>query len=224
MLTEGFQVISDGLAAVTDRNRSFLTVSCGLAFAARFLVPRLVKWTAEHPDIEIRLVTTSRLVDFHREEIDVAIRFGKGDWPHQRTEKIADQPVQLVYAPELGEQFSDGAELKSLSLIVDEQSLVDWYDWANATDNPPLDPSRHPRIHVPDASLAYEAAISGQGLWLAWPALTHDAVKSGSLNVHPASYWKAGLGYWTVSTPTRWRREPVRRFRAWLRETYSATQ
>ncbi len=218
-LTEGFQVISDGLSAVADRPQSFLTVSCGLAFAARFLVHRLVHWTAEHPDVEIRLVTTSRRVEFDREDIDIAVRFGKGSWPNVKTEKIADQPIELVCAPRLGQAFTAPETDSPIPLIVDEQSLVTWSQWSENIGDDLLEPSRHPKVRVPDASLAYEAAVSGQGLWLAWPILTQDAVASGMLTRPDVPRWDAGLGFWAVSTPSRWRRPHVREFRAWLRRT-----
>ncbi|WP_295814368.1 LysR substrate-binding domain-containing protein [uncultured Nitratireductor sp.] len=221
-LTEGFQTISDGLAAIADQPNPSITVSCGLAFAARFLVPRLISWNAKHPDTELLLATTNRLVDFDREDIDVAIRFGAGDWPQSRAEKIADQPIELVCAPELARTFQTETDKSSLPLIVDEQSQFTWAQWSDDTGAGCLEPSVHPHIRVPDASLAYEAAVSGQGLWLAWPALTHDAVAAGKLTRIPIPQWHAGFGYWAVSTPARWRRPQVRNFRAWLREAYGA--
>ncbi len=221
-LTEGFQVISDGLAEISAKPRPLLTVSCGLAFAARFLVPRLVNWNAEHPDTEIRLVTTSRLVDFDREDIDIAIRFGKGEWPDVKTEKIVDQSIELVCTPGLSKALLTQATASEVPLIVDEQSLVSWAQWSSSVGGKHLDPSRHPVVRVPDASLSYEAAVSGQGLWLAWPVLTRDAVASGILVRPDIPRWDANLGYWAVSTASRWRRPQVRKFRAWLHQTCAA--
>ena len=55
-----------------------LTVSTMPSFAAKWLVPRLGSFREQHPDIDVRIAASERLVDFNREDVDVAIRFGSG--------------------------------------------------------------------------------------------------------------------------------------------------
>lgn len=214
-LTQAFRGLTDAVEAVMrPTHQGRLTVSCGLAFAARFLVPRLTDWTARHADIEIRLVTTDRLVDFDRDDIDVAVRFGAGDWPGLRAECLARQPFQPVCTPAVARQLRGPRTGARIALIEDALSLVDWARWADATRV--LKISDRPLHRLPDAALAYEAAIAGQGLWLGWPVLYADALADGRLVLPFEAPYDAGVGYWLATTPVRWRRPAVKHFRDWL--------
>ncbi len=213
-LTQAFQGLTDAVEAVMQPAQGLLTVSCGLAFAARFLVPRLTDWSARHPDIEIRLVTTNRLVEVDRDDVDIAVRFGAGDWPALRSECLARQPFQPVCTPAVARALRGARSGARVALIEDQLSLVDWSRWAAATGA--LDIAGRPLHRLPDAALAYEAAISGQGLWLGWPVLYADALADGRLVVPFAAPYDAGIGYWLATTPVRWRRPAVKRFRDWL--------
>lgn len=216
-LSEGFQRIAAAVAEATAQERGTVTVTCGLAFAAKWLVPRLVGLAARHPELEVRLVTTSRLVEFDREDIDLGIRFGRGRWPGLKAELVAPQPLIPVASPEVAAALADPSAGVAVPLIEDEQSLFGWDAWLAAGG--PTDLAAHPRRRFPDASLAVEAALTGHGVWLAWPLLVDDALHSGRLvRAFPDSI-DAGLGYWLVSTPARWRRPEVARFRGWLTGT-----
>lgn len=216
-LSEGFQRIAAAVAEATAQERGAVTVTCGLAFAAKWLVPRLVGLAARHPELEVRLVTTSRLVEFDREDIDLGIRFGRGRWPGLKADLVAPQPLIPVASPAIAAALADPAAGPVVPLIEDEQSLFGWDAWLAAGGPAAL--AGHPRRRFPDASLAVEAALAGHGVWLAWPLLVDDALQSGRLvRAFPDSI-DAGLGYWLVSTPARWRRPEVARFRRWIMET-----
>ena len=81
-LSEGFRRLT---AAVTELERNqregVLTVSMLSTLAMRWFMPRLPQFQTEHPEIEVRISTTTRMVDLEREDIDMAIRHGGGDWP-----------------------------------------------------------------------------------------------------------------------------------------------
>ncbi|MGK9230840.1 LysR family transcriptional regulator [Inquilinus limosus] len=215
-LSEGFQRIAAAVEEATARERGTVTVTCGLAFAAKWLVPRLVGLAARHPDLEVRLVTTSRLVEFDREDVDLGIRFGRGRWPGLKTELLAPQPLLAVATPSVAAALDDPDRAAAVPLIEDEQSLFGWDDWLAAGGPGAL--AAHPRRRFPDASLAVEAALAGHGVWMAWPLVVEDALQSGRLVRALPGTIEAGLGYWLVSTPARWRRPDVARFRSWLAE------
>ena len=217
-LSEGFQRIAAAVAEATAQERGTVTVTCGLAFAAKWLVPRLVGLAARHPELEVRLVTTSRLVEFDREDIDLGIRFGRGRWPGLKAELVAPQPLIPVASPSIAAVLADS----SVPLIEDEQTLFGWDAWLAAggpATGGPAALAGHPRRRFPDASLAVEAALAGHGVWLAWPLLVDEALQSGRLVRAFPDRIDAGLGYWLVSTPARWRRPEVARFRSWLTGT-----
>ena len=221
-LSEGFQRIAAAVAEATAQERGTVTVTCGLAFAAKWLVPRLVGLAARHPELEVRLVTTSRLVEFDREDIDLGIRFGRGRWPGLKAELVAPQLLIPVASPAIAAALADPAASQGVPLIEDEQSLFGWDDWLAAggpATGGPAALAVHPRRRFPDASLAVEAALAGHGVWLAWPLLVDEALQSGRLVRAFPDRIDAGLGYWLVSTPARWRRPEVARFRGWLTST-----
>lgn len=226
-LSEGFQRIAAAVAEATAQERGTVTVTCGLAFAAKWLVPRLVGLAARHPELEVRLVTTSRLVEFDREDIDLGIRFGRGRWPGLKAELVAPQPLLPVASPAIAAALADPERTATVPLIEDEQALFGWDAWlaagGPATGGPaaggPAALAGHPRRRFPDASLAVEAALAGHGVWLAWPLLVDEALQSGRLVRAFPDRIDAGLGYWLVSTPARWRRPEVARFRSWLTST-----
>ncbi|KGM30443.1 LysR substrate-binding domain-containing protein, partial [Inquilinus limosus] len=141
--------------------------------------------------------------------------FGRGRWPGLKAELVAPQPLIPVASPEVAAALADPA--RAVPLIEDEQSLFGWDAWLAMGG--PADLAGHPRRRFPDASLAVEAALAGHGIWLAWPLLVDDALRSGRLVRAFPETIDAGLGYWLVSTPARWRRPEVARFRGWLRES-----
>ena len=103
MLSEGL----DHLAEVTERLRAHgagntLTISVSPSFGAMWLVPRLDRFYAQHPEIEIRLDGTDRRVDVARGEADLAIRYGTGPWPGLEARMLLATPVVAVAAPGAG--------------------------------------------------------------------------------------------------------------------------
>ena len=112
-LSEGFQRIAAAVAEATAQERGTVTVTCGLAFAAKWLVPRLVGLAARHPELEVRLVTTSRLVEFDREDIDLGIRFGRGRWPGLKAELVAPQPLIPVASPSIAAVLADSRSVSA---------------------------------------------------------------------------------------------------------------
>jgi LysR family glycine cleavage system transcriptional activator len=219
-LADAFQRIAVAVTETTAQDRSSVTVTCGLAFAARWLVPRLVGLAARHPELEVRLVTTSRLVEFDREDVDLGIRFGRGRWPGLRAELATPQPLFPVCTPAIAAELQDPARAGTVPLIEDELSLFGWDAWAAAGGTGAF--AGHPRRRFPDASLAVEAALAGHGLCLAWPLLVAEALQAGRLVRPLAGSIDAGLGYWLVSTPARWRRPQVVRFRRWITDSIGA--
>src|ERR1700730_6839521 len=94
-----------------------LTVSSMTTILMTWLVPRLPRFQEAHPEIDVRLMTTQRLVDFAREDVDVAIRFGNGRWPGVKVERMFGE----VLTPLCGKRFIEGikspADLRDLPLI-----------------------------------------------------------------------------------------------------------
>ncbi|MGI9355850.1 MAG: LysR family transcriptional regulator, partial [Rhizobiaceae bacterium] len=81
-----------------------LVVSSGPAFAAKWLAPRVYKFVDQHPDIELRIAAGLKLTDFNVDEVDIALRFGGGDYPGLFVEPLFDEAVLPLASPEYVER------------------------------------------------------------------------------------------------------------------------
>ena len=98
-VSEAFDALRAAFASIDDDARGVLTISAVPAFAANWLAPRIGAFQLRHPDIAVRMSTTNRLVDFAREEVDAALRAGRGDWPGSRRAPAVPVPVHAAVQP-----------------------------------------------------------------------------------------------------------------------------
>src|SRR5687767_13100727 len=91
-----FDAIDRGLKRLKHRRDDTLTVSTMPRIATGWLVPRLPRFVAAHPEIELNIQSSIDLVDFERDAVDVAIRFGRGQWPGVHAELLFDEYIQPV--------------------------------------------------------------------------------------------------------------------------------
>ncbi|MBN9024014.1 MAG: LysR family transcriptional regulator, partial [Rhizobiales bacterium] len=177
-LQAGFRSIAEALALIDADQRGMLTITTAPTFAARWLVQRLGRFTRDHPDIEIRFVATTDVIDLARSDVDCAIRLGRGAWPGVAAEPLTPQPFFPVCAPAWRDQLRRPADLASVPVIADEGTMVDWDAWFLATGEAPV------KLTGPsytDPVLALEAALAGQGVMLAWQMVVADALAAGRL-------------------------------------------
>ena len=217
---QGFRALADGIGAIEESHRGTLTLTAAPAFAARWLVPRLGRFTREHPEIEIRFAASVALVDLNHSDIDCAIRLGKGDWPDVEAEKLLAQPFFPVAAPEWAGRLRAPADLATVPIIHDEGTMVAWGDWFRAAG---LEMKELAGPRFSDPILAIEAAMAGQGVMLAWDMVVADALALGRL-VRPFDIAvESCLAYWFVTTAASTRSRKVRLFRDWLKREIAAT-
>lgn len=213
-LSGGFAQLQDGLAALVGTDDGVLNVTVGSVFASRWLIWRVNKFSALYPGIEIRLNVTGAMLDLGRSDIDCAIRYGDGNWPGVSASLIGGKAYQPVCAPSLRERLRTPADLRTVPVIVDQTTMLDWPLWLRAAGLDPATTFTGPVYS--DASLAFDAAISEQGVLLAADMMSADAVSDGRL-IRPFEQPVEGArGYYLATA--KGRREPakVRLFREWL--------
>ncbi|RWM09922.1 MAG: LysR family transcriptional regulator [Mesorhizobium sp.] len=108
-------------------------------FASRWLIPRLATFLSDHPDIEIRLETRTLPFDITRERFDIAIHFGKADWPDARMTKLFDEEMLPVASPKFRDTHmaTEPARLAKaplLHLITRESAWIDWFAMNKISD------------------------------------------------------------------------------------------
>ncbi len=212
-----FDQLYDATRRLTESEaRGKLTVSALPSLAARWLVPRLGRFRAAHPDIDIRLAPATHLVDFAREDVDVAIRYGRGQYPGLRVDRLMTEDIMPVCSPALitGPQpLKEPADLKHHTLLHDE-GHGEWRTWLLAAGVEDVDPTRGTVFM--DSGMLIEAAATGQGVALARGALAADDLASGRL-VRPFEIKvPAEYAYYVVCPEATADQPKVAAFRDWL--------
>lgn len=213
-LREGFDRIAQAVQRVGQAcGGGALTVSLMTTFALGWLVPRLPRFQAAHPDIDVRLTTTQRIIDFAREDVDVAIRYGVGQWPGLRTDKLFDDYLTPLCAPSVAPRLKTPADLKGLPLLTTTVGPDEWSAWLAAAGLPGFE--RTSGAAFDSTLIALQAAIQGVGIAIGDPYFFADDIAAGRL-VQPfklvVNYGKA---YWFVSPEAAADRPKVQAFRNW---------
>ena len=212
------------LAAATDRlvardRTGTLTVSALSSFAATWLVPRLKRFRELHPDIDVRLSASDHLVDFAREDVDVAVRYGRGDWPGLCVERLLTEDIFPVCSPKLLEgahPLRRPQDLGHHTLLHDEMR-ISWRMWLLAAGVEGVDPDRGPSFN--HSSMVIEAAVDGQGVALGRSVLVDAELASARLVKPFEISLPAEYAYYIVCPDASAERPKVRAFRDWLVRT-----
>jgi LysR family glycine cleavage system transcriptional activator len=200
--------------------RAKLTISVLPSFAARWLVPRLGRFREAYPDIDVRLTPSVQLVDFTRDDVDVAIRYGKGRYPGLRADRLMTEEIFPVCSPALlrgPHPLKRPQDLKHQVLLHDEIGAHgDWRAWLLAAGVEGVDPTRGPVLT--DSALVVQAAVAGQGVALARSALIQDDLASGRL-VRPFELsLRPEFAYYIVCPRATAEQPKIAAFRNWLLE------
>jgi DNA-binding transcriptional LysR family regulator len=213
-LTQGFSTLAGALETLRGNEEHVLTVTMGSVFASRWLIWRIARFSAAHPSIEVRLVVTGNMIDLAHSDIDCGIRFGAGHWPGVVAERIVEGRYSPVAAPPVAARLTSLADLAAAPVIHDTQSMLPWAPWLEAAG---LDPAlTFPGPTYDDPALAFDAAISEQGLLMTVDLMAADAISDGRLvRPFPISV-DTPLGYWFVTAEGRREPKKTRLFREWL--------
>ncbi|MEM7406039.1 MAG: transcriptional regulator GcvA [Pseudomonadota bacterium] len=223
-LGAGFGKLAEGVQELrTHRDSRLLTVSVSPSFGAMWLVPRLDRFRRKHPDIEIRIDGTDRRVDLLRDQADVAIRYGPGDYEGARVDYLFGQHNTPVCSPVLLEgrhRLQHPRDLRHHTLLHVEwkDAEASWRMWLLAAGLHEVDPNRGPRFSM--ESMAIQAALDGQGVALVGDKLVADELASGRL-VQPFEEALSRLltfGYYLLCPHVAVSPGRVSAFRDWLVE------
>jgi len=238
MLTEAGQAyarpVREALEKLGDASRTLrsreqtgsLTVSVMPSFAAKFLVPRLGGFRRAHPDIDVRISASERLVDFGREDVDVAIRYGRGNWPGLRVDRLVRENIFPVCSPQLRAgppPIDTPADLLQHTLMHDsdwpESMWVRWLAVAGVKVE-----QLKPSLSFNYSSLMIQAAIDGLGIALAQEAYVRDDLANGRL-VRPFEIdLPSDYAHYLVTPETTAERPKVKAFREWLLAEITASE
>lgn len=220
-LGAGFRELAQAVALADETSECTLVVSVAPAFASKWLLPRLSRHFARHPNVLLRIDASGRIADLGHSDIDIGIRMGDGKWPGVRAELLLAQEVFPVCAPSIAARLKSIQDLAQTCAITDERSMISWDSWFEAAGVKPVTFLKGARFT--DPMLCLESAIAGHGVMLAWQLLTADALADGRLVAPFGVRAESGLGYWLVTSASKSESRKVRDFKAWIREEIEAT-
>ena len=211
----------DRIALGTERllqrqNAGVLTVSTSPDFAAKWLVHRLGHFAEAHPEIDLRVSATLHHVDFAREEVDLAVRHGDGNWPGLETVRLSSEQLFAVCSPKLltgRRRLSKPSDILKYPLI-HMDSRADWAKWLQAADLEGADVIHGPVLNR--ASMVIDAAINGQGIALARTTLSAwDLINDRLVRPFPETL-RLSKTYWIICPKATAALPKIVTFRDWL--------
>ena len=216
---DGFEALTAAWRAARRlSDSSSLTVTAGPGFTAKWLAPRLFLFAQENPDIDLRFSASLKIMDFARDEEDVAIRFGPGVDEGLFSRRLIREWMTPMVAPSLAEGLREPADLTRLPLLHQDDIAFlrpnrDWSAWFAAAG---VTPPEAKGTRFSQADHAVNAALSGAGALLGRGSLTETHLREGRL-VMPfrLTLW-AGGDYRIVCPHGNETRPAVARFIDWV--------
>ena len=203
-------------------NPNILNVSLRPYFAVKWLSPRLSRFWARHPEIELRLIHTNLAVNFNNDRADLAIEWSSGD--RMGTKQILLIPGELtpVFSPQMvgADKIKTARDLLNHTLLreTDHDSWKDWFESVGENYQKPPH-----TLFIDDSNVRYQSALDGQGIELSCRSLITDDVKSGKL-LSPFKQSVNNFSYYLVEPDDRKPSDATGKFTDWLIDEVNSQQ
>jgi LysR family glycine cleavage system transcriptional activator len=213
--TEAMLLLRRALTDLSDADEGVLSITTLATLASQWLAPRLGAFQVANAGLAVRVDTSSQILDLARDNFDVGVRAGSGDWPGIEAARLMPGVFTPLCTPELAASLdlTDPSRLIEAARIGDDKEWAAWFAAAGVrTGAAP----RAARLRADFQALEVAAALGGQGVALASPILYAREISAGLLVQPFAELVELSPGYW-VAWPTDRRRSPkIVRFREWL--------
>jgi LysR family glycine cleavage system transcriptional activator len=228
LLREGFDQLQRASDLIYRPIRRSLAVSVPPSFAARWLTTRLVRFAALHPEIEVWISADMQLSDVAGGRVDVAVRYGLGNYPDVRSDRLLDADVLPVCSPALLAGPDPLRRPKDLArhILIHvqpaglEEPRPSWVQWLGERGLDAIDAEAGPRFD--QTALALETAIHGRGVALAPRAFVAADLAAGRLVAPFADGLLAAESAYHVLIRKGAASEEARQFRQWLLDEAAA--
>jgi LysR family glycine cleavage system transcriptional activator len=230
VITEALERIANGIETLTGAGEPrHLSISVQPDFALKWLIPRLPRFAALHPSVELRLVTAYRSLDFLSEDLDLAIRYLDQaalaeTGAELRAEPLLSADLMPVASPAMfpPDQAADPDRLRTSVLLHVLGAPDDWSRWLAVAGIGGVDARRGPKFD--SYALTGEAAAQGWGVALGRIGFIDADIAAGRL-VAPFKPRLAGQRAWVLLSTRRSRKPALAALRAFLlQEAAVATQ
>lgn len=220
----GFQSLNLGMTLLREgATNGILNVTISPAFAAKWLLPRIEDFQSRWPDIDVRLETSLKILDFTAQGIDVGIRYGLGQWEGLQAELLMSEEVFPVCAPSLmalNPTLNCLTGVPEQTLIHDlsmehHKDFITWEQWLKRFNVQAI--ARKPALRINNSAAVLQAAIDGHGIALARSIMVEDDLKSGRLvRLCPELSLQSPLAYYLVYRPGCDSLPKIAWFREWV--------
>ncbi|WP_027543409.1 transcriptional regulator GcvA [Bradyrhizobium sp. WSM2254] len=220
----GVRAAFNDLRLATDRllrrdDDKVLTLSTLASLAAKWLLPRLTDFQEQHPGIDVRITTSTSLVDFQRDDVDAAIRYGRGQWPGLRADWLMADELFPVCSPSLlrgDKPLQRPEDLRNRPLLhTSNANSDDWRLWLTAAGLP-ADIAKQPGITFDMIFMTIQAAIDGIGVAMGRTSYVQDDIAKGRLVVPFKIALPADAGFYLVAPEGRREAPKLAAFRQWI--------
>jgi LysR family glycine cleavage system transcriptional activator len=202
-------------AVLRPSGRQVVRLTLPPSLAATWLIPKLGAFERDHADMELQLVPTTRVLDLKRDQVELAVRHGKGDWPGIDATYLLEEKALPVCAPGYLRLDEDPlAGLERARLIVNARFPDEWEEWARARGLAP--PALNGAIELEGIEQALQVAESGHGLAMGRRPMVDDRLARGTLIAPFGAGDPTGAAYYLCRSADAPPTAATRRVERWL--------
>ena len=216
-VARGFDALDAAFARLRSENESMMTVSTTQTFANTWLAWKLGGFQMNNPNMAVRLIATDTITDFAKDEVDVAIRAGRGPWPGLERHLL----FQVYFTPMCSPDFLarhggkiEPKDLLNLPMISPHDPW--WPHWLREAGVEVNEDEIRPGVRLDVQAHEGHAAMAGQGVAMLTPFLWRNDMAEGRLVRLSDQLSMRGFGYWLVYPEERRSVPKIKRFREWL--------
>lgn len=221
--SQALGILREARSQITRRRDSYkLILRVSPSFGVRWLGPKIAGFVAANPRWDLHIDATPELTDFEKENVDLDVRYGSGDWSGFHTEQIMTDAVLPLcrpdYLAQVRENQNNPADLLTQSrLIHTVKAQLSWEWWLRYHDCAQVDTAGGLRFDR--SSMSLQAAKDGAGVVLETAALATNELRSGELvPMFPELGVARFPAYWLICPSRHLSRRPAKVFCDWLRE------
>ena len=216
-VARGFDALDAAFARLRSENESTMTISTTQTFANTWLAWKLGGFQMENSNMAVRLVATDQVTDFARDEVDVAIRAGRGPWAGLERHLLFRVDFTPMCSPEFLARHGgriEPADILRLPMISPNDPW--WSHWLREAGVEVDENEIRPGVRLDVQAHEGHAAMAGQGIAMLTPFLWRNDMAEGRLIQLSPQLSTRGFGYWLVYPEERRAVPKIRRFREWL--------
>ncbi|HYZ47366.1 MAG TPA: LysR substrate-binding domain-containing protein [Sphingomonas sp.] len=219
LVGKAFDDLDTAFGMARSSSESVLTVSCSTTFGPNWLASRIGAFQLKAPEVAVRLHSSNTLVDFARDDVDVAIRAGRGEWPGLTSHFLMRMPLMVLASPTFLEKappVRGPDDIMRLPRISPDDSW--WRAWREQVGGDIMD-GAPVGIRMDTQIAEGQAAIAGAGVAILNPVLWRDEIRAGRLVPVIDAFAFDANDFWLVYPEHRRQSRKIRLFRDWILQT-----